>query len=179
MNNAFKNKPHLPIVSSSHLAGENSVELSEFEYALTMVNHAFQRWTLSCSTTCGRPDLSPLDILIIHNIQHRDRPKRIADVAFTLNLDDIHNVSYSVRKLAKKNLVEGVRQGKRHLLSNDRTRQSILHAVSQCKGTMPCRSAGQPQYQSGFRSCGIVITYSLRLLRSGVPCGAFSLMSVN
>ncbi|MDC0612602.1 winged helix DNA-binding protein [Vibrio sp.] len=101
----------MPIVSSSHLA-EEAVFLSEFEYALNMVNHAFQRWMQSCSSTCGYTDLSPLDILVIHNIQHRERPKRIADVAFTLNLEDLHNVSYSVRKLAKKGLVEGVRKGK-------------------------------------------------------------------
>ncbi len=105
-------KPHMPIVSSSHLAQGQSSALSEFEYALIMVNHAFQRWMQSCSTTCEFPDLSPLDILIIHNIQHRNRAKRIADVAFTLNLDDLHNVSYSVRKLVKKGLVESVRQGK-------------------------------------------------------------------
>lgn len=103
---------HMPIVSSSHLASADAMALSEFEYALTMMNNAFQRWMQSCSSTSGMPELSPLDILVVHNIYHRNRPKRIADVAFTLNIDDLHTVSYSVRKLAKFELVEGTRQGK-------------------------------------------------------------------
>ncbi len=102
----------MPIVSSSHLASKEGASLSEFEYALTMMNNAFHRWMQSCSTTSGMPELSPLDIMIVHNIYHRNRPKRIADVAFTLNIDDLHTVSYSVRKLAKLNLVESIRQGK-------------------------------------------------------------------
>lgn len=104
--------PHMPIVSSSHLASKEGMALSEFEYALTMMNNAFQRWMQSCSSTSGMPELSPLDILVVHNIYHRNRPKRIADVAFTLNIDDLHTVSYSVRKLVKLELVDGSRQGK-------------------------------------------------------------------
>lgn len=110
--NKTSNKQRMPIVSSSHLASEDGFNLSEFEYALTMMNNAFHRWMQSCSTTSGMPELSPLDIMVVHNIYHRNRPKRIADVAFTLNIDDLHTVSYSVRKLVKLELVEGVRQGK-------------------------------------------------------------------
>ena len=103
---------HLAILSSSHLVGENGVSLSEFEYGLTMVNNAFQRWMQSCSIACELHNLSPLDILVIHNIYHRDRAKRITDVAFTLNLDDTHNVSYSVRKLVKNGLLQHDKRGK-------------------------------------------------------------------
>jgi predicted MarR family transcription regulator len=110
--NESTNNQRLPIVSSSHLATKEGITLSEFEYALTMMNNAFHRWMQSCSTTSGMPELSPLDIMVAHNIFHRNRPKRIADVAFTLNIDDLHTVSYSVRKLVKLDLVEGRRQGK-------------------------------------------------------------------
>jgi len=103
---------NVPIVSSSHLVTEKSVRLSEFEYALTMVNNAFHRWMLSSSQACELDNMSPLDILVMHNIHHRNRAKRIADIAFTLNVDDTHNVSYSVRKLAKKGFVEHQRKGK-------------------------------------------------------------------
>ena len=103
---------HLAILSSAHLVGENGVALSEFEYGLTMVNNAFQRWLQSCSIACEQHNLSPLDILVIHNICHRDRAKRITDVAFTLNLDDTHNVSYSVRKMAKSGLLQHEKRGK-------------------------------------------------------------------
>lgn len=112
MSNKQNINDHLPIVSSSHLASDEAMRLSEFEYGLTMMNNAFNRWMQSCSTTSGMPELSPLDILVVHNIYHRNRPKRIADVAFTLNIDDLHTVSYSVRKLAKLELVSSFRQGK-------------------------------------------------------------------
>jgi len=108
----MKKSEYFPIVSSSHLMSKDSVTLSEFEYALTMLNNAFERWMLSCSFTAGLPDLGPLDILVLHNIYHRDRPKRIVDVAFTLNIEDIHNVSYAVRKLVKRELVASERRGK-------------------------------------------------------------------
>ncbi|MGB5445605.1 MAG: winged helix DNA-binding protein [Psychromonas sp.] len=106
------NNGNVPIVSSSHLASEKSMRLSEFEYALTMVNNAFNRWMLSSSQACELENMSPLDILVMHNIHHRDRAKRITDIAFTLNIDDTHNVSYSVRKLAKKGFVNHQRKGK-------------------------------------------------------------------
>jgi len=107
-----ENNGNVPIVSSSHLVTDESASLSEFEYALTMVNNAFHRWMLSSAQACELDNMSPLDILVIHNIHHRNRAKRITDIAFTLNIDDTHNVSYSVRKLTKRNLVSHQRKGK-------------------------------------------------------------------
>ena len=102
---------HLPILSSSHLAGENGLELSEFEYGLTLVHNAFQRWIQLCSNACDQ-NLSSLDILVIHNVYHRKKPKRISDVAFTLNIDDTHNVSYSIRKMVKTGMLQHEKRGK-------------------------------------------------------------------
>ena len=107
-----ENHGNVPIVSSSHLVTSESASLSEFEYALTMVNNAFHRWMLSSAQACELDNMSPLDILVIHNIHHRNRAKRITDIAFTLNIDDTHNVSYSVRKLTKRSLVSYQRKGK-------------------------------------------------------------------
>ena len=107
-----ENHENVPIVSSSHLVTNESASLSEFEYALTMVNNAFHRWMLSSAQACELDNMSPLDILVIHNIHHRNRAKRITDIAFTLNIDDTHNVSYSVRKLTKRSLVSYQRKGK-------------------------------------------------------------------
>ncbi|WP_417697076.1 winged helix DNA-binding protein [Psychromonas sp.] len=103
---------YVPILSSAHLVGKNGQALSEFEYGLTMVNNAFQRWMQSCSNACEQHNLSPLDNLVIHNIFHRERAKRITDVAFTLNIDDTHNVSYSVRKLVKSGMLTHKKRGK-------------------------------------------------------------------
>ena len=99
------------IVSSSHLS-ERSTELSEFEYALIMAENTFSRWLVHCMTAAGNEEMSPIDILVIHNVYHRNRAKRIADICFMLNIDDTHTVSYSLRKLAKMGLVESKRVGK-------------------------------------------------------------------
>ena len=74
------------IVSSSHLISEKSSELSELEYGLIIANNAFQRWVSRCMTASGMPDLNPTDILILHNVHHRGRPKKVADICFNLNI---------------------------------------------------------------------------------------------
>jgi len=102
----------IPIVSSSHLVSEKSVELSELEYGLIIANNAFQRWIERCMTASGMPDLNCTDILILHNIHHRNRPKKVADICFNLNIEDTHTVTYSLRKLSRLQLVMNHKQGK-------------------------------------------------------------------
>jgi len=101
-----------PIVSAAHLASPTSLELSEFEFGLTIANNSFQRWMLHCSNAAGLSELTPQDVLIIHHINHRGKAKRIADIGFILNQEDTHTISYSVRKLTSLGLVEGKKQGK-------------------------------------------------------------------
>src|SRR5690606_23771872 len=50
-----------PVVSSAHLANSSLPALSELEFALTMANHAFQRWIVRCAVAAGGPSLSPLE----------------------------------------------------------------------------------------------------------------------
>ncbi len=106
-----------PIVSSSHLISDKSIELSELEYGLILANNAFQRWIERCMTASGMPDLNPTDILIIHNVNHRGRPKKVADICFNLNIEDTHTATYSLRKLSKLDLVENKKQGKENFFS--------------------------------------------------------------
>jgi len=101
-----------PIVSSSHLVSEKSIELSELEYGLIIANNAFQRWIERCMTASGMPELNCTDILILHNIHHRKRAKKVADICFNLNIEDTHTVTYSLRKLGRLQLVENIKQGK-------------------------------------------------------------------
>ncbi len=103
---------HKPIVSSAHLVSEQSAELSELEYGMIIANHAFQRWMVRCMTATGIAVLSPLDILILHNVNHRERAKKVADTCFNLNIEDTHTVNYSLRKLVKSGLVQNQRKGK-------------------------------------------------------------------
>ena len=60
----------------------------------------------------GGTDLGPLDVLVLHTVNHRDRPKKLADICFTLNIEDTHSVNYALKKLLKQGLVTADRQGK-------------------------------------------------------------------
>lgn len=101
-----------PIVSSGHLASGAMPALSEFEFALSMSVHAFQRWMVRCMAAAGLPDLSPLDVLVLHNVNHRAKPKRLADICLVLNIEDTHVVNYALRKLERLKLIRAGRKGK-------------------------------------------------------------------
>lgn len=104
-----------PIVSSAHLADNAAPELSELEFALTIANNAFQRWIVRGTTAAGMGDLGALDVLVLHTVNHRGRPKKLADICFTLNIEDTHTVSYALKKLVKQGLVVADRQGKERI----------------------------------------------------------------
>ena len=102
-----------PIVSSAHLASpEKGWQLSELEYAMTMVYNAFSRWMIHCMASVGFSDFKPLDILVLHNVNHRTKVKTSTDIAFMLNIDDSHHIDYSLQKLVKFGLIKGTKVGK-------------------------------------------------------------------
>ena len=89
-----------PIVSSGgHLAAGALPSLSELEFGLILLGHAFGRWMVRCMAAAGVPDLLPLDVLVAHTVAHRDKPKRIADICLVLSIEETHLVTYSVKKL--------------------------------------------------------------------------------
>ncbi len=106
-----------PIVSSGHLASGAMPALSEFEFGLILVSHAFHRWMVRCMASAGVPDLSHIDVLILHNVNHRGKPKRLADICLVLNIEDTHIVNYSLKKLERLKLVKSGRQGKEKVVS--------------------------------------------------------------
>lgn len=106
-----------PIVSSAHLVSERAAELSEFEYGLIVSDNAFSRWTQRCMAAAGGGDMSPLDVLVIHSVNHRGRDKRLSDICFILNVEDQHTVTYSLKKLAGLNLVKRRKKGKETFFS--------------------------------------------------------------
>lgn len=103
---------HRRIVSSEHLVSERAAELSEFEFGLIVSWHAFSRWMVRCMAATGLEDLNALDVLVLHTCNHKKREKRLADICFTLNVEDTHTVSYSLKKLEKLYLVEKTKRGK-------------------------------------------------------------------
>lgn len=101
-----------PVVSSAHLAQGRFPELSEFEFGMIIAGNAFHRWTVRAMAAAGHPDMSALEVLVLHTVHHRDRPKTLADICLVLNVEDTHTVNYAVSKLAKAGLVSVGRQGK-------------------------------------------------------------------
>ena len=99
-----------PVVSSEHLAAGASPALSEIEYGLIVAQHAFSRWM-------SIPGMQPTEVMILHTVRHRDRPKRFADICLVLGMEDMHVVTYAVRKLERAGLVEVGKQGKEKLVS--------------------------------------------------------------
>ncbi|MBV6658733.1 MAG: winged helix DNA-binding protein, partial [Devosiaceae bacterium] len=73
-----------PVVSADHLAKSAIPAQSEFEFALTMTVHAFNRWMTRCMAAAGEGGLSPLEVLALHLVNHRGRPKTLADLCFVL-----------------------------------------------------------------------------------------------
>ena len=66
--------PHTPsrrIVSSRHLAEGEGWEASELEYGMIIAYNAFTRWMSRCMAAAGNGDLTPLEILVLHNANHR------------------------------------------------------------------------------------------------------------
>jgi len=102
---------NLRIVTSAHLA-TSYPEASEFEFGLIIAFHAFERWMTRCMNAAGAKDMAPIDILILHHINHRGKQKRLADICFILNIEDTHLASYSIKKLVAAGLVSGIKKGK-------------------------------------------------------------------
>ena len=111
-----KEKPQ-HIVSSSHLVSAKSPELSEFEFGLIIATHAFNRWLIRCMGAAGVKDMTPVDVLVLHHINHRSSEKRLADICFVLNIEDTHVVTYSVKKMVGMHLVNSTKRGKEVFLT--------------------------------------------------------------
>lgn len=103
-----------PVISSAHLAGKSSA-LSEFEFSLNLVATAYSRWISRCSLAAGA-NLSPLEVLIVHSVRHRDRAKRLAEIILVLDIEDTHLATYAIKKLERMGLLHGRREGKEKMI---------------------------------------------------------------
>jgi predicted MarR family transcription regulator len=121
-----------PIVSSSHLSGR-AAELSELEFGLIVAGNAFNRWMVRCMNAAGLPDLSPLDILVLHSVNHRGRPKKSADICLVLNVEDTHTVTYALKKLLKHDVVISERRGKETFYSITEKGEQICLAYAEIR----------------------------------------------
>ena len=106
-----------PIVSSAHLADSANPALSEFEFGLILAFNAFQRWVVRCMAAAGEAGMTPLEVMVLHSVFHRDRPKRLADLCLVLGIEDTHTVVYALKKLEARGLVTSRRDGKEKLVA--------------------------------------------------------------
>jgi predicted MarR family transcription regulator len=108
--------PRELIVSSAHLALGSSPALAELEYGSILFSHAFNRWMVRCMAAAGVPSLSPVEILIIHSVRHRGRPKTLSDLCLVLDIEDTHVANYAVKKLDAAGLVKTGKSGKEKVI---------------------------------------------------------------
>jgi len=113
------------IVSSRHLAEGEGWEASEVEYGMIIAYNAFSRWMVRCMSAAGNLDLTPLEILVLHNTNHRERGKRLNDICFLLNIEDTHTVNYALRKLLKMELIVSEKHGKEMFYNASKTGQEL------------------------------------------------------
>ena len=113
-------------VSSSHLVSDKSRELSEFEFGLIIAGNAFNRWVVRCMAAAGLKDLTSLDVLLLHHVNHRAREKKLADISFMMNVEDTHVVAYSLKKLVGLHLVKSEKKTKEVLFSTTAKGQEYI-----------------------------------------------------
>ena len=124
-----------PVVSASHLADGALPPLSEVEFALTIISNAFQRWTVRCMSAGGIPGLTPVEVLILHAVNHRGREKTLADLCMMFNIEDTHIVAYALKKLQGLGLVAGGKRGK------EKTARVTDEGATACKRYRDVREA--------------------------------------
>jgi predicted MarR family transcription regulator len=118
-------QPHL-FVSSSHLVSPRSQELSEFEFGLILASNAFMRWVVRCMAAAGLKDLTSLEVLLLHHVNHRAREKKLADICFMINIEDTHVVAYALKKLVNLGLLQTEKRGKEVLFSTTKSGQDYI-----------------------------------------------------
>lgn len=123
------------IVSSRHLAEGEGWEASELEYGMIIAFNAFTRWMSRCMAAAGNADLTPLEILVLHNTNHRSREKRLTDICFLLNIEDTHTVNYALKKLLKSDLLVAEKRGKEVFYRTSETGAALCDAYRAIRET--------------------------------------------
>jgi predicted MarR family transcription regulator len=100
-------------MNTKHAAGEiDEQKLSELELALTVLWNSVRRWISQRTKESVIAGLSDLDIFLLHLLVYRGRRLRGIDLAFALSIDDMHLVSYSLKKLVRLDAITSTRVGK-------------------------------------------------------------------
>ena len=98
--------------SSGYSALDEERGSMEVVYGMIIAYNAFSRWLTRCMAAAGKHELTPLEVLVLHNTNHHERDKRLTDICFLLNIEDTHTVNYALRKLMGMDLLVSEKRGK-------------------------------------------------------------------
>jgi hypothetical protein len=116
----------------------------------------------------GVKDMTPIDVLVLHHVAHRDTEKRLADICFVLNVEDTHVVSYSLRKLAGLGLVQSAKRGKEAFFSVTAAGPRDLPGLPRrARGLPDARLHRQRRGERPHRRARPTAAHALRALRPG------------
>jgi predicted MarR family transcription regulator len=104
------------------------------------------RWIVRCMAAAGVGNLSPTEVMILHTVRHRDRPKTVVDICLVLGIADTHVATYALRKLESADLVSAAR------IQKEKAIRITDH------GSRPCRAHalfGNSGKASGLRGAGL------------------------
>lgn len=87
-------------------------QIDELETFLVSAWHALTRWHARCLNIAGIENGNTLDILVLRTIDGSRREKSPADICLALHIEDQHTVNYSLKKLARHDLVRRQKRGK-------------------------------------------------------------------
>ncbi|RJF96903.1 transcriptional regulator [Noviherbaspirillum cavernae] len=121
-NNGVTGKPRL----TPKLQQAEQDAFVEMELGTVGAAHAFQRWIASCMKSAGLKDLTPVDVLVMHHVNHGSHNRRLGDICFVLNIEDTHVVAYSIRKLIGLGVISSDKHGKEVTYSTTSLGQEYL-----------------------------------------------------
>jgi predicted MarR family transcription regulator len=87
--------------------------------------------------------MSPLEVLIVHLVHHRERPKSLADICLVLNVEDTHLVNYAIRKLTEHGLVQVGRTGKEKTVGITEKGAALCTRYGEVREALVVRAARQ------------------------------------
>lgn len=110
-----------------------SVQLWDVEFSLTVTSNAFQRWIVRCMARAGCEGLSAMDVMVLHAINGRAPRRNLSDITLLLGMEDSRPVSYAIKKLMGRKLVESRRRGKENLFSTTPTGAALCERYIQVR----------------------------------------------
>ena len=98
----------------------------------------------------GVDGLSATEVLVLHTVRHRDRPKKLADICLVLGIEDTHVITYAVKKLAASGLVASSKSGKEKFVTATRAGEDacqLYHEVRERLLVAPLATTRLPEPQ--------------------------------